>query len=320
MGLSRSTVSKVLGNQSENRVSEKVARQVRSVAAMMGYQPNHAARALRTGKTSLIGLIIPRIGIAGHQGFYHDMYMGILNSTSESEYAIVQLLLQPRKKLQGIIYRGLLDGILFITSDPDNSDVDFLVSTKRPLVVVNREVTHSNTSFIAHEYEQAAREVTRDLVQQGHRRLALLAGRQTESNQRLIKGFQEEMRELSSQGVSGVQFDIPESAPECYVHTAWQVVRNGPFDAYIVDIARQAEILCQVAKEETGQTIGRNKDLVVFSPEENTVMSEITPWRLYLHQNELMGRQAYSLLMDQMDASERKTQRCYVPFRIVKKD
>jgi len=322
LGVSKSTVAKVLGNQPESRVSKEVAHQVRKTANIMGYQPSYAGQALRTGRTNLIGLIVPRISITAYPGFYHSMYMGVVEMTSESDNAIVQLLIQPRKKLEDIVKRGLLDGILFITSDPENADVDYLAETGLPLVVINREVNHrGDVSYITPEYQKAAGEAVRELVQAGHRRLALVAiGGKIDSNQRMIKGFQDQVRNLASQGVSGVWFDISEGKLECYFDTARQVVEKGPFDAYIVDIARQAEVLGQMIKEKTGRIIGQNKDLIVFSPEENTVMTEVTPWRLYLHQNELMGQTAYNILQSQIETGERKPQQSYVPFRIVTGD
>ncbi len=56
-GFSISTVSRVLSN-STYPVSEQIREKVIQVAEMMGYEPNIAARSLRTDRTNTIGIIV----------------------------------------------------------------------------------------------------------------------------------------------------------------------------------------------------------------------------------------------------------------------
>ena len=56
-GFSISTVSRVLSN-SNYRVSESIRAKVLQAAEIMGYEPNIAARSLRTDRTNTIGIIV----------------------------------------------------------------------------------------------------------------------------------------------------------------------------------------------------------------------------------------------------------------------
>src|SRR5256885_11080058 len=57
-GVSTSTVSRVLNNQpSAVRISASTASRVRHAAAALHYQPNAAARSLRTTQTRTVGVI-----------------------------------------------------------------------------------------------------------------------------------------------------------------------------------------------------------------------------------------------------------------------
>src|SRR6266480_4138501 len=57
-GVSTSTVSRVLNNQpSSVRISASTANRVRHAAAALRYQPNAAARSLRTTQTRTVGVI-----------------------------------------------------------------------------------------------------------------------------------------------------------------------------------------------------------------------------------------------------------------------
>lgn len=62
LGVSTSMVSMVLsGNGPKHRISKKAINRVLKAAERLGYNPNLLARALRTGKTGVIGLIVADI-------------------------------------------------------------------------------------------------------------------------------------------------------------------------------------------------------------------------------------------------------------------
>src|SRR5687767_6920206 len=60
-GVSQSTVSLVLSGKSAGRISAKTEEAVRQAAAELGYRPNMAARALRTGAARSVGLVVPDV-------------------------------------------------------------------------------------------------------------------------------------------------------------------------------------------------------------------------------------------------------------------
>ncbi|MFA5864863.1 MAG: LacI family DNA-binding transcriptional regulator [Phycisphaerae bacterium] len=319
LGVSKSTVAQVLNQHPDCRVSPKVRSRVSQFAKAAGYQPSHMAKALRTGRTNLIGLIIPNIYFMTHPGFYHTIYGSILESVSKSDNAVVNLLTEPFEKLHRLVDQDLLDGLFVMTSDPDNGLIDFLADTGLPMVVVNREVTHREVSFVTQNYRAAGAETVNALVNAGHRRLALLAiEHRTANNQCLIRSFQEQVKSLASQGVSGTWFNVIDNKEESYRQVAQEVVRSGPFDAYIVDVLQLAQVLREVAAE-AGQAIGQKKDLIVFNTVEEDV-SGVVPWKLYLHQNELVGQQAYRILIDRIEGRQIEPQKCYTSFKVIENE
>ncbi len=58
-GVSQATVSLVFSGKASGRVSERTAEAVRQAARELGYRPNVAARALRSGAARGIGLLVP---------------------------------------------------------------------------------------------------------------------------------------------------------------------------------------------------------------------------------------------------------------------
>jgi len=60
-GVSPAAVSRVLSGDSTVRVSDETRDRILSAARELRYVPNHAARALRTARSSAIALVVPEV-------------------------------------------------------------------------------------------------------------------------------------------------------------------------------------------------------------------------------------------------------------------
>lgn len=60
-GVSRTTVSLVLNEVENARISEATKKKVREAAEQLNYRPNALAQSLKTNRSKVIGLIIPSI-------------------------------------------------------------------------------------------------------------------------------------------------------------------------------------------------------------------------------------------------------------------
>src|ERR1051326_4562679 len=83
LGVSVVTVSKVLRNHSD--ISAKTRKRVRQRMKELNYQPNPAARALHTGRTNLIGLIVPALV----HPFFSQVPKGISAGLREKKYGLI---------------------------------------------------------------------------------------------------------------------------------------------------------------------------------------------------------------------------------------
>jgi LacI family transcriptional regulator len=93
LGLSPTLISMVLnGKGKENKISEATQQKVLETARKLNYTPNQSARALRMGKTFVIGLIVPDISnvffsrIARHMEdeLWKHGYRLVIGSTDEN--------------------------------------------------------------------------------------------------------------------------------------------------------------------------------------------------------------------------------------------
>ena len=169
-GTSRSTVSRAFGRPDLLR-PETVA-QILAIAKEIGYVPNTMARALSTGRTGNIGLVVtdisnpffPPLVKAVQEGADAAGLCLFLASSSEGT---------PREDVLLQRVRGQTDGI--ILAAPRLSDAEILAqAATQPLVLINRDVATLPRVLI--DTSCAMAEAVDWLAGHGHRRVAYLAG------------------------------------------------------------------------------------------------------------------------------------------------
>lgn len=162
LGVSTATVSNALAGK--GRVSRSVANRVMAEALRQGYRPGGPGRALRTGRSGVIGLVLPDIAnplfprmaqalerAAGAAGY------GILIGDSHGD-AAAQI-----DAVQRLLARGA-DGLVIV---PVRGAARFTVPS--PVVVIDMPSTPGNTVSADHRGGGAL--VARHLAQLGHRRM-----------------------------------------------------------------------------------------------------------------------------------------------------
>ncbi|MEO3742474.1 LacI family DNA-binding transcriptional regulator [Plantactinospora sp. B5E13] len=169
-GVHISTVSRTFS--APHLVNPETRNRVLASAESLGYRPNRAARALITGRTHNIGLIIadianpffpPLIKAAESQARQRDYHIFIADTNEDpaTEEDLVHALAKQ------------VDGVLLCSPRMSNSLIEQL-SREVPLVVINRQVT--GLPAVVMDVGQGARLAIEHLTGLGHRDLALLAG------------------------------------------------------------------------------------------------------------------------------------------------
>ncbi|MEV4702955.1 LacI family DNA-binding transcriptional regulator [Actinoplanes sp. NPDC049316] len=169
-GVHISTVSRTFS--APHLVNVETRTRVLACAEQLGYRPNRAARALITGRTFNIGLIVadianpffpPLIKAAESQARRHDHHVFVAD-TNEDAAAEEELVRALAKQV---------DGILLCSPRMSNSLIEQL-SREVPLVVVNRQI--AGLPAVVMDVAQGARLAVQHLTGLGHRTLALAAG------------------------------------------------------------------------------------------------------------------------------------------------
>lgn len=161
-GVSRATVSRYLNH---GYVSEEKREQIRKVIEETGYKPSVQAQMLRTKKTRLIGVIIPKINSEsiGH------MVSGISEVLSKEGF---QLLLantdnneKEELKYLKLFAENQVDGIILIGTVFTKEHRSLLKAMKVPVVILGQRLP--GYSSVSYDDYGAARELTQRLLDTG---------------------------------------------------------------------------------------------------------------------------------------------------------
>jgi len=187
LGLSVVTVSKVLRNHPDigEETRERVLKRIRE----LDYQPNLLARSLVTGRSYLIGLVVP--------GLLHPFFAEIaralstvitergyslLLSSSEEDPALES------REIQQLIARRL-DALVIATAGAERSVFERLGNNRIPFVLIDREIPGFPANFVGIDDEAAGRMATEHLIQVGGRRIAHIRGRKNSTGARRFAGY-----------------------------------------------------------------------------------------------------------------------------------
>lgn len=135
-GVSPSTVSRALNKP--GRINAKTEQRIKAAAAELGYRLNPMARALPTGRTSTVGLIVSDFT----NPVFFNLVRGAEQVATADGYTLVLAESQESADLEGEAAERLLalvDGLVLVSSRLDDDGICDLAQDK-PLVVVNRRV------------------------------------------------------------------------------------------------------------------------------------------------------------------------------------
>ena len=196
MGLSTSAISKALNDDS--RISEKTKEEVRQVAKKLNYQPNHLASALRSGKSRLVGVIIPR----NNSNFFSSVLENIEEVLNAKGYNIIitqsnESFEKECKCIESLLFTQV-DGIIASMAN-ETTDLSYYEKIKAkeiPLVLFDRGELDLKVDYVGIDDYETSFKIIDHLVAQGCQRIAHLGGHDnTRVYGNRIKGYVDALKE-----------------------------------------------------------------------------------------------------------------------------
>ncbi|HEY6737237.1 MAG TPA: LacI family DNA-binding transcriptional regulator [Actinopolymorphaceae bacterium] len=169
-GVATSTVSRAFSRP--ERVSAATRELILATAAAMGYRPNPIARALPSGRTLTLGLLVPDIT----NPFFLPLIRGAERRAAEAGYTLVLSDTEESPAQEATAFdrlHGSVDGYILASSRQSDDDLR-RAHERSPLVVVNRRIPPVPGVVI--DSAGGVLEAVRHLAELGHRRIGYLAG------------------------------------------------------------------------------------------------------------------------------------------------
>lgn len=173
-----STVSRVLnGTEVEARraASPEMIERIRKLAYELNYRPNQQAIGLKTSKTSLIGVIIPRLTDLVVATIYEGIDKGAKDNRYLTYVGATLDIPERQAQLCEILLDQNVEGLIFGDARSDNIVfLDEIAFRNIPIVLVSRRVPgHCSVTCDDHKGGRLAAE---HLIQLGHEKIAIFAG------------------------------------------------------------------------------------------------------------------------------------------------
>ncbi len=175
-GLSLATVSRVFNDST--LVSPKTKEKVLKAAQELDYQPNIMAAALRSGKSKIIGVIVPEV----NNFFFSGIINGIEKMVSDSGYNIIIAQSHESQEKENEALNSFLklkvEGILLSISKEtsDLSQIQKIIKSKLPIVFFDRVPNLKNINSVMLDDYTGAFMATNHLLDQQCKHLIHIVG------------------------------------------------------------------------------------------------------------------------------------------------
>jgi len=170
-------------------VTPEKRQQVLDIIAKTGYQPNIVAKSLRTKKTNSIGVLVedilafatPRIINGISEYMENTDYHILLNDLRMMESLFNrydQIIYQKDKINNGLtylVYGAKVDAVIYVGMfDRDVSGI--IPDIGKPVIIAYSTSNDSHTCYVTYENVDIAARMMRNLIDMGHRRIAVITG------------------------------------------------------------------------------------------------------------------------------------------------
>ncbi|WP_165390804.1 LacI family DNA-binding transcriptional regulator [Pseudoduganella lutea] len=174
-GVARMTASRALSG--DGYITEETKAKVLAAAAELGYTPNALARAMKGGRTNVIGAVVNDLASTVINAYVtelsaevrrHHMDLFIYNAVDDFSLANGQRLDQ--------LLNGLWDGLIYVMPRMSDEYLAMLEQSSRPVVLINYCKQVTGLPVINGDNFNGARDATHHLIDLGHRRIAFIRG------------------------------------------------------------------------------------------------------------------------------------------------
>jgi len=187
LGVSVVTVSKVLRNHSD--ISEETRERVLARIKEVDYRPNIAARSLVTGRTYLVGVVVPSL----LHPFFAEIAKAISETLRQRGYYLIISSSEEDPELEEQEINHLLErrlDTLIIASCRTSVDLFQRIERENtPYILIDRSFKGLAANFVGVDDEAVGELATQHLIDIGCKRIAHIRGPETSPGMERLRGY-----------------------------------------------------------------------------------------------------------------------------------
>ncbi|MBV6879697.1 LacI family DNA-binding transcriptional regulator [Epilithonimonas ginsengisoli] len=191
LNVSVATVSRALNNHP--RISQATKELVVNMAMEMDYKQNNLAKALKSGETKTVGVIVPYI----NTNFFSSVIRGIEEELSPHGYRVIICQSHDdadieKKQLNTLLHTQV--DCIFISISKNTSDLEYIKkvisTTNTPIIFFDRKKDIPGISTITIDDHKGAYQATEHLIKEGYKNICHFSGDQNlEIYQNRLSGY-----------------------------------------------------------------------------------------------------------------------------------
>ena len=175
LNISITTVSFVVnGKSKEKSISPATVKKVNDLVLKKGFNPNSAARILRTGKSKTIGLIVEdisnyffcNVAKVVEKEAHKKGYSVFFSSTENNDNTAIELI----NKMKN----SSVDGFIITATEGLKDEIAKLKKENVPFVLLDRLVPEVETNYVILDNYQGAYDLTRHLLDNGYTNIGFI--------------------------------------------------------------------------------------------------------------------------------------------------
>ena len=206
LGVSKTLVSMVLNGKGDaHGISKETQKKVKEKVKELNYIPNPVARGLRTGKSNLIGLIVPDIS----NYFFSRLAWQIERMVAEQGYNLMIASSDEdfeKEKTLINVYKGqMVDALIIAPCGSSKKDYQILEDVNLPFVFLDRKISRYKTDYVGLDNVNGAYSAVKRLINSKKESIQMLSitPAHLSNIKERIKGFSDALKDHNQNKANG---------------------------------------------------------------------------------------------------------------------
>lgn len=313
-GVSRAAVSRYFNN---GYLSEEKKQAIREVVEETGYRPSVQAQMLRTKKTRMVGVIVPKVASAS----VGRMVEGMLSALDENGYQMLLAVSQnnPKKELEYLetFNDKMVDGVILVGTVFTREHRQLLKRLSVPVVIAGQRLP--GYSCVFHDDYHATYDLTRLFLEKGRCRLGYIGAISQDKavGAQRYDGFRDAVRDMGYEELAKNHVVAAFSVASGYEKTAELLRKCGELDGLICATDTMAVGSVQYLREHGIQVPVR----ILVAGHGDSDMARVTaPPLITVHYSyEKCGEIAVQMLVELLGQGETAVQEVKLGYSIVER-